>query len=509
MVVGSIPTESAKTRSSVVEHLKCVLLYMNHINKTPKVTKPVTGSSLAAAMYKASSVGETQNGAVTYTRSGSLLLDFYAQAGAMRKSPEVALDLFKKAFAEDKEKAIRILFYLRDVRGGQGERDLFRNCLAWLIQNDMVVFKTILEHVPEYGRWDDMLFDNPYVWSFVTKKLKDDFASDAPSLLAKWLPTINASSPTTRAKARIVIEKMSMSEISYRKIVREIRKKIKTVEEKMSARKWSDIDYSAVPSQAARIYKDAFKSHDDARYSKFIEKAEKGEVKINAGTLYPYQIYKDVQTNYSKTLEALWNQLPDYTRGNNGLVVADVSGSMTGDPMAVSVSLALYFAEKNQGPFKDHFITFSAEPELQRIVGNNLAMKMNSIETSEWGMNTNLEAVFKLILNSATQNKVSQDEMPETIYIISDMEFDACVSGTTLHKDLKEKYKDAGYKLPNVVFWNVNASGKNTPVMTDESGVALVSGFSPVIFKMVTENKSPEEVMMDTINSDRYARITL
>lgn len=491
---------------------------MKHLNKIPKVTKVsksvgAPANSLLKGMHISSSLGRTENDALTYTRSGSLLLDFFAQAGAMRGKATEALDLFKGAFAEDREKALKVLFYLRDVRGGQGERELFRNCLEWLGVNFPEIFAKIVMHIPEYGRYDDLLFDNPLCYITIKKQLAEDMQSDKPSLLGKWLPTINASSPTTRKKARAVAEGLGMTEIEYRKAVRSLRKKIKTVEEQMSAQKWGEINYSAVPSQASRIYKNAFKAHDEARYGAFIEKATDGEVKINAATLYPYQVYKDVQNNYSKTLEALWNQLPDYTMGKNALVVADVSGSMTdmdGTPIAVSVSLALYFAERNKGPFADHFVTFSAKPVLQRIVGKTLKEKMASIESSEWGMNTDLEAAFRLILNTAVANDVPAEDMPSTLYIISDMEFDGCVSGQTLHKDLKDKYATAGYTLPSVVFWQVNGrSGKNLPVRSDEANVALVSGFSPVIFKMAVENKTPEEVMMDTINSERYAPIVI
>lgn len=460
------------------------------------------------SLYDASSMGETENGAVTFIRSGSNLLDFYAQAGSMRNNPAIALDLFKKAFAEDREKAIRILFYLRDVRGGQGERTLFRTCLEWLGTTYNDVFEQIIQHIPEYGRWDDAFFDNESCLILIKSQLTKDKDNINPSLLAKWMPTINASSPTTRAKAKFMASKLGLNDIAYRVLVRNIRKQIKAVEEQMSAQNWKEIDYSHVPSQASRIYRNAFRKHDETRYNAFIEKAEKGEVKINAATLYPYQIYKSAKDDYSKTLEALWNQLPDYTMGKNALVVADVSGSMEGEPMSVSVSLALYFAERNKGQFKDHFITFSGMPRLQRIVGKTLLDKMNSIETSDWSGNTNLQAVFALILDTACKNNTPENELPETIYIISDMEFDNCVDMTNF-ETMKAMYENDGYKLPNVVFWNVNASGKNMPVQKDESGVALVSGFSPVIFKMVVENKTPEQVMLDTINSERYSKIEI
>jgi len=484
---------------------------MKHLNKIKKVViQTKTTNKFLNSMFKETSKGLTENLAVTFIRSGSALLDFYAQAGSMRTNPDKALDLFKKAFAEDKQSAVRILFYLRDVRGGQGERSLFRNCLEWLGTTYQDIFDQIVEYVSEYGRWDDMFFDNAKCFSIIKKQLVEDKNTDTPSLLAKWLPTINASSKTTKQKAKFMAGKLEMDDISYRKLVREIRKKIKVVEELMSAQDWKKINYSSVPSQAARIYKDAFKKHDEERYNEFIEKAEKGEVKIQTGTLYPYQIYKSVKSNYSRTLEALWNQLPDYTQGKNALVVADVSGSMGGDPISVSVSLALYFAERNKGQFKDYFITFTGNPRLQKVVGDDLLGKMNSIEESDWEMNTNIQAVFDLILKTALENNTSEKELPETIYIISDMEFDYCSNTETNFEVAKEKYEEAGYKLPNIVFWNVDArSGNNLPVQKDEKGVVLVSGFSPVIFKIAVENKTPEQVMLDTINSERYSKIIL
>lgn len=460
-------------------------------------------------LYRATSMGKTENDAVTFIRSGSELLDFFAQAGAMRNNQTEALNLFQKAFSEDRQSAVRILFYLRDIRGGQGERDLFRNCLEWLGTDYPVIFEKVISFVPEYGRWDDLFFDNETCYKIIASQLEIDGRSDTPSLIAKWLPTINASSPTTKAKAKFLANKIGMSDIKYRLTVRNIRKKIKTVEENMSSNKWNEIDYSTVTSQASKIYKNAFKEHDESRYSEFISKAEKGEVRINAGTLYPNQIYKSVQSDYSETLEALWNQLPDYTNGKNALVVADTSGSMSGDPMSVSVSLALYFAERNKGQFHNYFITFSETPKLIKVTGETLIEKYRCIETGEIE-NTNLQKVFSLILKTAVDNNTPENEIPNTIYIISDMEFDSAHDNKTNFEVIKEKYSEVGYKMPNLVFWNVNSmSGNNLPVQKNEDNVSLVSGFSPSIFKMVTEGKTPEQVMMDTINSPRYEQIII
>lgn len=477
--------------------------------KAPEGAKKSSGNSLINGMYVNTSYGRTKNEAKTFTRTQSALLDFYAQAGAMRGEPKKALDLFKRAFSEDREKAIKVLFYLRDIRGGQGERALFRVCLQWLGENEPSIFEKIVDFVQEYGRFDDLFFDNKKCFLLIKSQLEKDQKEDKPSLLAKWLPTINASSLNTRKKARFMANGLGIDEMAYRKLIRSIRKKIATVEEKMSAKKWPDINYSVVPSQASRIYKNVFKKHDEKRYEKFIEKAEKGEVKINAGTLYPYQIYNSVWADYSKTLEALWNQLPDYTQGKNALVVADTSGSMTGVPISVSVSLALYFAERNKGQFQNYFISFSGQPKLHKVQGANLRDKMNSIQLGDVA-NTNVQAVFDLILTTAVQNSTPEDEMPDTIYIISDMEFDQATYGDqTNFEVIEQKYSQLGYVRPNLVFWNVNASGENLPVKESERGVSMVSGFSPVIFKMAVENKTPYEVMMNTINSDRYKRIII
>lgn len=486
-----------------IRNIKSIKKIDNNTTITVKST-----NVFAEQMRKETSYGLTENGALTFKDSMSALLNLYAQAGSMRNEPDKALDLFKKAFSEDRLSAIKILFYLRDVRGGQGERNLFRVCLQYLGENEPKIFEKIVEYVSEYGRWDDLFFDNEKCFTIIDRQLHADKNSDAPSLLAKWMPTINSGNANTKAKARFIAEKIGMKEVVYRKLIRGIRAKIATVEEKMSARQWGDINYSTVPSQASRIYRNSFKKHDEKRYGEFIDKAEKGEVKINASTLYPYQIYDAVYKDYSQTLEALWNQLPDYTQGKNAIVVADTSASMDGQPMSVSVSLALYFAERNKGQFKDYFISFSEKPKLHKVNGINLRDKMNSITLGDVA-NTNLQAVFELILNTALSNNTPSEELPATIYIISDMEFDECTRGKTNFEDIKSKYDEVGYSMPSIVFWNVNASGSNLPVQKNEQGVALVSGFSPVIFKIAVENKTPEEIMFETINSERYAKIII
>lgn len=445
----------------------------------------------------------TENGAVTLRSTTDPLVDFFALAGATRKNPELGLDLFKKAFAKDKQIAVRTLFYLRDVRGGQGERMLFRNCLQYLAENEKEISDKIVSFVPEYGRWDDIFgLHTETIIPLIKKQLEEDVKNETPSLLAKWLPSENTSSEKTKTLARGMRKALGMSAKEYRKTLSGLRKKIRLVEHNMSKNEWAGIEYRKVPSQASLKYRKAFNRHDETRYQNYLQSVTEGKEKINTSTLYPYQVYKAVNTPGA---EQLWSNLPDYTQGKNAIVVADVSCSMMGDPMAVSVSLALYFAERNTSIFKDHFITFSGEPTLQKINGSTLRDKINSIERAEWGMNTNIQKVFDCVLNASR----SSDDVPETIYIISDMEFDSCTGGNTNFEDIKAKYSAREMKMPNLVFWNVDARNKQVPVEQNENGVTLVSGLSPSTFKLAVENLSPYELVMQVVNSDRYATIVV
>jgi len=450
---------------------------------------------------------ETENGAQTLTHSGKSIVDFFALAGATRDNPEIGIELFSKALIENPEKAIKILFYLRDIRGGQGERTLFRNCISYLRENKPEIANTIAKYTPEYGRYDDLLsFEIDTIAPIIKEQLIQDFKSETPSLLAKWLPSENASSKETKAKAREIMKALGASPREYRKTLSQLRKKIKLVEQKMSRKEFNEIEYSKVPSQASLKYKKAFFRNDENRYTTYLESVNKGEEKINTRTLFPHQIYERASETGS---DELWKNLPDYTRGKNGIVVADVSGSMQGRPMSVSVSLALYFAERNQGAFHNHFITFSETPEIQEIKGETLEEKIKMIEKTEWGYNTDLNKIFTVLLNTAVQNKVSEKDMPETIYIISDMQFDQASPTRTSYELIQDQYKEAGYKIPNVVFWNVDARNTNIPTTATEKGVTLVSGFSPSTFKIAVENKTPEEVVEDVINSERYKDIKI
>lgn len=468
-------------------------------------------------LQKNTNRGRTENDAATNLSSLDPVLDFFSLAGAMRGRPAEAVELFQRAYAADPQAAVRTLFYLRDIRGGQGERDLFRAGLAWLDQYQGGALDKVLKLVPEYGRWDDL-------WGVLTDEriatlIKDQLARDeismakgeSVSLLAKWLPSVNTSSSDSVKLGRRIARVLGFKESQYRKLVASLRRHIKLLEQQMSAAQWAEIDYSKLPSQAHRKHVKAFHRHDEGRYADFLAKAVKGEAKLNTNTLYTYEVFDAVQAGQNEAADAMWANLPDYTQGTRALVMADVSGSMSGRPMSVSVSLALYFAERNIGPFKDHFMTFSERPQLVKVLGKTLSQKLRNIESSAWGMNTNLEAAFDAILAAALSSKDGAEAMPSVLYIISDMEFDACVTrpDATLFENAQVKFEAAGLKLPHVVFWNVDARQTQAPATKFDDRVTLISGLSQSTFRYAVEGKSPLELMDEVINSERYAPIVL
>lgn len=455
----------------------------------------------------------TENGAKTNASSLNPVLDFFALAGAMRGRVDDAVKLFKKAYAEDNLLALRALFYLRDIRGGQGERDLFRACLP-LVSRE--VLKKNLPLVPEYGRWDDILkLDIITIAPIIKEQLEQDALAMAKgesiSLLAKWLPSENASSKTTKALAKAIATVLDLTPSEYRKILSKFRSYIKLLEQNMSTNQWAEIDYEKVPSQAMRKHTKAFYRHDEDRFKEFLGDVKTGEKKIKTSTLFTYEVFDLVQSGDAETADALWNNLPDYTNGSNALVIADVSGSMMGRPMSVSVSLALYFAEHNTGAFHNYFMTFSDRPQLTKVLGTTLEDKLDMIENSDWGGSTNIEAAFDAILSAAQKDKASADEMPKILYIISDMEFNSCVRGTDLtnYENAKAKFEAAGFTLPHVVFWNVDARNNQLPATMYDNNVTLISGSSASTFRYAVEGKTPLESMTDILNSERYLPITI
>lgn len=457
----------------------------------------------------------TENNALTNLSTLDPVLDYFSRAGAMRGREAEACTLYKKAHAQDQNLALKTLFYLRDVRGGQGERSVFRSTIKEMTDDEA---SKLARFIPEYGRWDDLFYlpQEDVVTEIVKTQLAEDQknmeAGKPVSLLAKWLPSENASSSKSKAAALKLAKALGLKPSQYRRQVVALRKYIKLLEQQMSSKEWDKIQYDKIPSQAHRKHVKAFKRNDDERYQAFLGQVEKGEKKINAKTLFTYEIY-EMMYDYSsngRTADALWAALPDYTNGQNALVLADVSGSMSGRPMAISVSLALYFAERNEGPFKDYFMTFSAKPLLQKVVGKTLTDRMNSISNAHWDMNTNIEAAFKAILKAAIDNNASKDEMPQVLYIISDMEFDeSYIEGNeaTNFEAAKHYFSEAGYELPHLVFWTVDSRNDQSPATKFDDRVTLISGSSQSTFQYAVAGKTPLESMNDILNSDRYAQI--
>ena len=488
----------------------------------------------------------TENGAVAYRTSGKKLLDLnFAVASLRRASETEIINKFIDAYFEDRITALKWLFYARDVREGLGERRLFRVVMEAFTVQDTEATRELIKLVPEYGRWDDLwcLLETSLV-NDIIKIVQDQLVEDHNnmlkkkpiSLLAKWMPSINTSSETTKKHANILCKKMNVTPRNYRKMLSEMRKYIDVVECKMSAREWGAINYEIVPSRANLIYNNAFLRNDEERRREYLGKLEKGEVKINAATLFPHDIVHKYGrcSGVDATLEGLWKALPDTVKGcGNTIVVADGSGSMccnvggnTGvTALDVANSLAVYFAERSSGEFKDKYITFSERPQLVDFSNaKNLRDKLTIARRHNEVANTNIEAVFDLILSTAIKNRMTQDEVPANILIVSDMEFDSCATTnsnrsndwfsyherptTTLFNTIEQKYKAAGYKLPRLVFWNVNSRTGTVPVKENDLGVALVSGFSVNIVNMVMSNKlDPYECLLDVLNTERYQPI--
>ena len=498
-------------------------------------------------MANATNYTYTENGAVTHKTTKSDLLDMFAMGAAMRtRSDEDVILMFRKAFKENPVYALKCLFYIRDVRGGQGERRFFRVVMKDLAKFDTAAARRNLKFVPEFGRWDDLyVFVGTPLEADALQIMKDQLALDVecktPSLLAKWLKSENTSSVESRRLGNITREFFGMSHKQYRKTLSILRERINVLERLMSEGRWDEIEFDKIPSKAGMKYKNAFARHDLERaknenvqtYADFAKDSTK---KVNAKALYPYECVHEalnimgnqqgwssrghhVALDDTKRLmtNKYWDNLADYFNGAtfNGIALVDTSGSMSGTPIEVAISLGLYCAEKNQGAFANHFISFESNPHWIETSGVDFCDKVYRITGAEWGGSTNVEAAMDLILNVAKQNGCSQDEIPQNLVIISDMEFNYCVTSNnygrgnvndTLFEKIAAKYHANGYEMPHVIFWNVNARQANIP-MLGNGNVSFVSGFSPSIFETIMSGKTGYDLMMEKLDSERYAQI--
>ena len=496
----------------------------------------------------------TENGAVTHTSTRSDLLDMFAMGAAMRKrTDEDVILMFRKAFKENPSYALKCLFYIRDIRGGQGERRFFRVCMRDLAFQNTEAAMRNLRHVPEFGRWDDLyvFIGTPLeaaALNFMKEQLALDIQCKTPSLLAKWMKSENTSSAESRRLATITRKAMGMNHKQYRKTLSVLRGRINIVERLMSENRWDEIEFDKIPSKAGMIYKNAFARHDLEReksikevqtYAEFARDTTK---KVNAKTLYPYECVEEAAKLMGSTcwgtrhhnmndtnrlmVNKYWDNLTDYFNGAslNALAVVDTSSSMWGTPVYVATSLGMYCAEKANGPFAGHYVSFSQNPRLVKVEGVDFCDKVDRIIRTDLCENTDIEKTFDMLLDTAIRNGCSQEDLPQNIIIISDMEFDRArgygrtydwatrtykvnnATPETLMEGIARKWRECGYQMPHLIFWNVDARQNNIP-MLGNGPISYVSGFSPSIFQTIMTGKTGLDLMMEKLNSERYAVI--
>lgn len=488
---------------------------------------------LVNALENYSSYKTTENCAVAKNTTNSALYDMFAFGGAYRiRSEEDCILLFKNAFEEAPLLALKCLFYLRDIRGGQGERRFFRVCLKWLAIHYSDIVRKNFDNIAEYGRWDDFytLVDTPMekeMFKFIRNQINLDLESKTPSLLAKWLKSENTSSAESCMLGNKTRIALGLSHKQYRKVLSHLRQKINIVERLMSANQWDKIEFDKIPSKAGLIYKNAFARRDIIK-EKYKAFAMNSETKVNAKTLYPYEIVEKARNcRYGNQVDRAmvnkyWDNLENYFKDAelNALAIVDTSGSMWGQPLNVAISLGLYTADKAKGPFHDHFISFSSKPYFIKTEGVDFVDKVNRIYSYNLCENTNLEATFDLVLNTAIKNKLSQSDLPESLIVISDMEIDIMSRTRSLYEygsksfdvktdmaAMRSKWERAGYKIPKLIYWNVDA--RNNTILDEGPDTTFVSGCSPSIFEQILKGKSGLQLMYDKLNSDRYNAITL
>ena len=487
-------------------------------------------------MTKDSNITRTENGGITRKSTESKVLDMFAVGGAYRtRSDEDVILLFKNAFEEDRLLAMKCLFYLRDIRGGQGERRFFRTAFRWLCNEYPQVAKANLENVSEYGRWDDLIYVaegtqvQTAAFNIIKHQLALDIQCKTPSLLAKWMPSQNASNADTKRLGHILANFLGMTSREYRKTLSALRERINVLERLMSANRWDEIEFDKIPSKAGLVYRNAF-ARRDILAKKYEAFAKSKDTKVNADALYPYevvekaisQIYLDLNSTERAMINKYWSCLPDYLNGQDCsmMCVVDTSGSMHGTPIDIAIGLGMYCAERIGGPFKNHYISFSSKPQLISIDGIDFVDKVKRIYRTNLCENTDLEAVFDLLLTTAKKPGVKKEDLPKNVVVISDMEIDKGTgnwysgsgrwteNGTSTEMErIRRKWAAEGYELPHLTYWNVNARHNN--ILDSGPNVTFVSGASPTIFKSILTGKTAWDLMIDVLCSKRYNKVTI
>ena len=479
----------------------------------------------------------TENGAMAYNTTTNALLDLFAQIGALRPRSEGEIEMkYADAYAVNPELATKMLFYAGNIRGGLGERRTFRICLRWLAINHPLVVRDNLTNIPHFNRWDSLfvLVGTPVefeMWNYIRDQLGLDMQAVIKekhggkhvgiSLLAKWMPTETAHKAETRALAKTAMRKLGVTPRQYRKMLSALRAHLKVVESLMSAGKWDEVEYPAVPSYAMKNYRKAFSNHDNTRFGEYIASLNKGEAKINASTLFPYDLVHEYMANYrahwgagryvpDPIIEAQWKALPNYVPENsNILVMADVSGSMMGRPIETSIGLATYFAQHNTGDYHGLYMTFTDRPHFIDISRETtLAGCANKVNGTDVGYSTNLDRAFEYVLNHAIDHHITNEDMPKALVVISDMEIDPYFRGRR-NMDFVQKWVHEfarfGYTCPKLVMWNVEA--RNDTFLSQSNDVLLVSGQSASTFYNLCSalgGKTAWDFMCEVLNDPMY-----
>lgn len=477
----------------------------------------------------------TENGAIAYSTTDNALLDLFAQIGALRSRSEDEIKTkIEEAMQINPLLTLKMVFYAGNVRGGLGERRTFRIAINYLAKVYPSIIKANAHLIPHFNRWDSLfsLVGTPCeqcAWDIIIEQLNldmDGVIKSVPaakpigiSLLAKWMPTETAHSKETRRLAFKAMQKLNMTPRQYRKMLSTLRNHLKIVESLMSANKWDEVEYPAVPSYAMKNYHNAFAKHDAERFAAYTESLKKAETKVNASTLFPYDLVHKywVRLGISPDyiIEAQWKALPNYVEGeNNVLVMADVSGSMLGRPIETSISLATYFAQHNTGNYHGLYMTFTNKPHFIDISNiNTLARAVSKVRNTDVGYSTDLDAAFRLVLTHAKEHNVANEELPKAIIVVSDMEIDPYFTGsknTDFVKKWEVEFKRNGYTCPKLVMWNVAA--RNDTFLSKDKNVLLVSGQSASVFKQLCgdiNGITAWDLMLKTLNDPMYDCITM
>lgn len=501
-------------------------------------------------MSQVDQILQTENGALSLSTTGNKCLDFYFKT--VRKiTKEETINKLSESWTEDQLATLKLIFHIRDCRGGKGEREIFKWCCEWLSQNQKKHLLYNLQHVPNFGRWEDLLWllnaDNEisnHAANLIANQLKKDkenmLLGNSVTLCAKWSPTEGKKHDRTLNAVEKICQALHCSKRNYRKLyISPLREYIKVVEKLMCSKRWPEIDYNKVPGNAMNKLKKAFLKNDLNRFNEYQEKLKNKDssVKINATTLEPHECIREymkkieneqvmkslgeenneIANSFDQIIESQWEEIIKRVQNlgtfKNSLVLSDVSGSMNGEPMQVSIALGILVSTLTEGPFKNKIITFESEPQLHTIEGNNLRDKVNNVMNMKWGGNTNFEKVFDLVLNNAKFFNLTEEQMPKRLYVISDMQFDeADENKKTNYELIKQKYLNSGYSIPQIVFWNVRGDTKDYTNNYSDQNVAMISGFSPNVLKSVLSgecNFSPFGVLKNILLDERLDCIKL